>query len=366
MGKKIWLILLLLLITTNAWAVSARVRYSNASCPNNGNGTAQACAASPGAAGAYNSVSNALAGESGDLVSADVYLDVQVEGTTADTTCIDTGTGFTTDATRFIQVRTTGAYRHAGVWSTSYPTISASCNYYLVYIREAFVRLDGLQLDNTYTAGNSSGVSIVFPNEANSVRVENCLIKHSGSLASGDFYGISVEADYDAASPLFRNNIIYDWDQGIRIKTTNTGVGYAYSNTSYGNTYGLVIDYRTGSTLNVKNNILYGNTTADYYVSMDGGTLNTATNLTSDATSPNNALDSKTLTFVNAAGRNLHLAATDTDAIDVGTDLSAEAAPGGYTTDIDGVTRTGTWDVGADEYVAAATDILPLLHATEE
>lgn len=40
------------------------------------------------------------------------------------------------------------------------------------------------------------------------------------------------------------------------------------------------------------------------------------------------------------------------DAIDAGTDLS-----GTFTTDIDGVTRSGTWDIGADEYSAGSAGI---------
>jgi hypothetical protein len=54
------------------------------------------------------------------------------------------------------------------------------------------------------------------------------------------------------------------------------------------------------------------------------------------------------VTFV-AVSTNFHLDVTDVNATNLGTDNSAN----GYTDDIDGVTRTGTWDIGADEYVAA-------------
>jgi hypothetical protein len=109
--------------------------------------------------------------------------------------------------------------------------------------------------------------------------------------------------------------------------------------------------YNTG-TLNLKNNLANGNTTNDYY--FEGGhTRNTATNLSEDTSSPNNTWDSKAVTFENEGSDNFHLASGDTAAKDQGTDLSADAALA-FSDDVDGATRSGTWDIGADEYTAAA------------
>lgn len=52
-----------------------------------------------------------------------------------------------------------------------------------------------------------------------------------------------------------------------------------------------------------------------------------------------------------------HLASTDTGAIDDGTDLSADGTFA-FTDDIDGDTRSGSWDIGADEYVSASNDFV--------
>jgi hypothetical protein len=52
-------------------------------------------------------------------------------------------------------------------------------------------------------------------------------------------------------------------------------------------------------------------------------------------------------TSVTAGSENLHIGASSA-LKNVGTDRSAA-----FTTDIDGQTRSGTWDIGADEYVAA-------------
>jgi hypothetical protein len=50
----------------------------------------------------------------------------------------------------------------------------------------------------------------------------------------------------------------------------------------------------------------------------------------------------------------IHIA-SNSGLIDIGTDLSADATfPFNY--DGDGNTRTGTWDIGAIEYIAPVTD----------
>jgi hypothetical protein len=89
---------------------------------------------------------------------------------------------------------------------------------------------------------------------------------------------------------------------------------------------------------------------------------NNASNLAADAPG-SNARNSVTPTFVNAAGGNLHLDTSDTAWSNVGADLSADPVfP--FSTDGDGETRTGTWDVGADENVTvsgAGASALPML-----
>jgi hypothetical protein len=98
-----------------------------------------------------------------------------------------------------------------------------------------------------------------------------------------------------------------------------------------------------------KNNAVQDCTTSDF----DGAMTDSATNISSDATSPQTGLRSIDLDFVNAAANDYHLAAIDTEAIGSGTDLSADAnLP--FSTDIDGDTRpAGAWDIGADQIAVA-------------
>lgn len=86
-------------------------------------------------------------------------------------------------------------------------------------------------------------------------------------------------------------------------------------------------------------------------------------NASDDATAPGaNSRQSQTFTFVDASGGDFHLASTDAGARTYGTDLSADGTwP--FASDFDGQARTGSWDIGADQYVAGGggttVDILP-------
>jgi hypothetical protein len=55
-------------------------------------------------------------------------------------------------------------------------------------------------------------------------------------------------------------------------------------------------------------------------------------------------------TFEDSANYDFHLSASDPNnvAIDAATDLSSDAI-NAFSTDIDGQTRSGSWDIGADE-----------------
>ena len=98
----------------------------------------------------------------------------------------------------------------------------------------------------------------------------------------------------------------------------------------------------------LKNNCVQGAAT-----NYSGPQGTTATNLSEDATSPEVGLRSKVVSFVDEANDDFHLASGDTSAKDAGTDLSADGQLA-FSDDIDGATRSGSWDIGADEAAAAA------------
>jgi len=67
--------------------------------------------------GDYTTLNACLAANQQDLVAADKYFDVEIDGTwaSADTTAVAGLTNYTTDATRYINIYTTAAARHLGM-----------------------------------------------------------------------------------------------------------------------------------------------------------------------------------------------------------------------------------------------------------
>jgi hypothetical protein len=100
---------------------------------------------------------------------------------------------------------------------------------------------------------------------------------------------------------------------------------------------------------------------------LNGYTMDTTvTNLSKDASSPNNALDSLTVTF--AGGDDFALNVSDTLAKNAGTDVSGYGIFAGTSLatskDINGNTRAGSWDIGAAELAGYTPPVLPFTYVS--
>jgi len=265
----------------------------------------------------------------------------------ADTTAVSID-GWTTSATNYIKVWTdpTEAYRHQGKWDTTkyrLETVDQSA----IHISEDFVKIDGLQVKVTSSSAysvagfTSSGIA-----GGSHIWISNNIIV---GVLGGATYGEGINMNYyDNLSDPTRtwdiwNNIIYGFNTSGSngINGNSGGASFSvriYNNTVYGCDGG--IGGATGYIL--KNNISYNNAT-DYFWDPESSSTN---NLSKDGTAPpyNAYYINKTVTFSDETNKDFHLAQSDTDAKNMGADLSAE-----ITTDIDGSTRTGSWDIGADE-----------------
>jgi hypothetical protein len=241
-----------------------------------------------------------------------------------------------------------------GIYSTSYYRLEYNSWSYCLFLRVRNVTVKNMQLKNT--SANTYevlglGVSVtgeILDGSYNTLyftAYNNIIIKTSGTgscITTGGSNGA-----------LIYNNVCYGGGTGSCIKLSYVGVCYVYNNTCYGRSKGISYEGYAANTQVLKNNICYNNTNDYSFTATWGGnpsTYTTSNNLAKDTTSPDNDYDSSTLTFTNVGSgtEDFHLISSDTDAIDKGADLS-----GTFTTDIDGVTRTGTWDIGADEYVAS-------------
>ncbi|MEW6116783.1 MAG: DUF4082 domain-containing protein [Nitrospirota bacterium] len=284
----------------------------------------------------------------GDLVCANKVAVARIEGpwTAPDTTPVVID-GWTTDASRYIRIYTAPDARHQGKWSTDKYRLEASGdNIYGLLTYEGYVTVDGLQVKVStvsptgWVGGIWKGNGVVPP-----VYVSNCIVQ---GVLLGNTYsdGIGTSGQSSSGVMYMWNNIAY----GFNYAPGNvhqggfycgSGTCYAYNNTSYGNNKGFS---RYSGTFIAVNNISYNNTD-NYYGTFTSSTNNLSGPSQTDAPGTN-ARNGVTVTFVDAATNDFHLATTDTGAKDYG---AIDPASGLYSTDIDGQPRSEPWDIGADE-----------------
>lgn len=357
------------------------VRYVNTASSAGGDGTTNNTS---GATRAYATLSAAeaalrqtLTGVTNDVNDQDgantISLRIYVTGSSADTTAVNfNNASWVTDATHRIELILNGT-NPGSKWDSSVYRLEAAPGYgvgTLTIGKAIHMDLVNLQVGNT-TGIDNAPIALNLGNFAWDVRIYGGFYRNSGT--SGAFDGPTAIAVQANAT----------FSLKIRNATMVGADGAAFSAITYTNAAATAILYNctlinrsatnravfttsnfdTGTTTRLKNLLIQGTTgaTNNYVVT----TPDEATSiLTQDTSAPGTSLDSKTVSFVDATNWDYHLASGDTAAKDAGTDLSADAN-WAFSTDGDGVTRSGTWDVGADEAAAggggASIRTLPLM-----
>lgn len=286
-----------------------------------------------GQGGDYTSLSAWEAGAQKDLVSSDEYAVGEIDGdwsAGADTTAV-TIDGWTTDATRYIEVRTTTAARHTGKWSaTKYVR-----NY--IIISEQFTRIIGVQVS---TPSNNGLYFLV-----GSGTVISCICNGGGSSAASGIVMLGNSAS--ATDFTVRNSVAYGYNGigGTGFAAQNAGAGggtVAFDNNTI---YSSARGFRNISGVTVTCRNCLSQSTTDGFVGTIGGN-NNCSNVASDA--PGTSPQTGTITFTDAANGDFGLVSGV--AIGNGADLS-----GTFTDDLAGLTRTVPWDIGARKYVSASS-----------
>jgi hypothetical protein len=294
----------------------------------------------------YPSLNAALSGESADLVTNTCILTIDCYNF-EDTTAADTGTGYTVSSSYYIKIQAHDS--HGGKWSTSAYRLAVGNSHGLV-IQEQNTRLIGIQTssnassDYRYSFNCASGIGIY---------AERCIATTGGGTGVNryGFYIDSVATGYTAT---LINCLVYDLAGiGFYYSATDSLSGNFLNCTAVGCTvYGFTTSYQDSI---AKNCLAYGCGTGFGGVNSDWGSAS-ATNASDDTSVIPGTGDvdlsgyAGTDIFVDYTNKDFHLKSSS-PCIGVGTDLSAT-----FTTDIDGETRptgAGTWDIGADEYVAA-------------
>lgn len=292
--------------------------------------------------GTYTSLNSALATEDdtyADLVTNTMILTFQCYAF-EDTTAADTGTGYTTSADYYINIDVPSAEMHDG---TLGGYVIKPSGYYIngLTIQESYTRVNGVCVDMNDQVYD---VGIIF-NGADYIRISKCIVANVGG---GSIYtGHGIYTGNGGHSRIF-NCIMYDCE-GAGLFFRDYAADTAYNCTAVDCGYGFYAwDYANSI---AKNCLGYSNTT-DFGA---GGTLTCSYCASDDSTADNfngtgNIVDIAD-PFVDFSGDDFHLA-SDAEILGDGTD-SVESL---FTDDIDGDTRS-SWDIGADEYVAAGGGI---------
>lgn len=316
MKRSLLVFLVVLAISTRAFALSTVTKTVKSS------------------GGDYTSLSAWEAGEQGDLPALD-EIHVAECYNFEDTTIVFVN-GWTTDATRYIEIRTPAGERHNGTPGTGYRLVVTGN---AIRIYEDYIRVYGLEIEAT--------VNSLYINSGGGGE-----IRFAYNLLHGGQAGIEAGAGGDGN--YFYNNIIYNQASGIRSGGAKTV--WIYNNTIVDVSYGM--EMSGGTTNKIAINNLVDNPSITAFTGPYDAASDYNASSSGVATGGANDRINQTFTFANEASDDFHLASNDAGAKDYGV---TDPGSGLFSDDIDGDTRSGSWDIGADEYVVVGVTI-PLFY----
>ena len=286
----------------------------------------------PAGGGDYASLSLWEDARDGDLVAAGTIEVANCSGATADTTSVSID-GWTCSSDNYIKIIGDWTPPTSGNFydTTKYRLELTGDNAFGIY-RTA--KLYNIQFQYTPTANGDTLLYVANWSDTGSINFVNCIFKG----VMGSYSDVRNELYYyggEAVGSYFMNCVFWDWTASWTAPIlARGGIHNIYNCTFHNCNFG--VSTQSGTTINATNCIFHDVTTDSN--SDGGGTRNLTTCDTADGDY-----------FTDEANDNFHLAAGAAP-IDAGTDLSAT-----FTTDIDGATRTGSWDIGADEVAAGTT-----------
>lgn len=259
-----------------------------------------------------------------------------------DTTGVDFGAGWTTSATNYITIEGAVSERvwaDTGKWSTNRYRLVPAANTCGIKNLPNYTRIKDLQVKVTRNGSETAGVIGLNGEGSDNVKIERCIIVgiDSGTNVTYKPAGIVVEKNATVS-----NCLVYGFASGGESNhyafsgSNSPGETIEFINCTAVDSYGGFACWGTG-TVNYINCGTTGHTTGFY----QGNQTTCKTNAP---------------TFVDAAGKDYHLASTDTNWLAQGTTYFS-----GTICDVDMQTRPATgWDVGFDQYWAPGTRTVPV------
>jgi len=309
--------------------------------------------------GDYSSLAAFDAGEARNLVTADEIAIASIEGDWSggpDTAAVELGTDWTTDSTRYIEIKADSANHTSGVWDSNKYILKGESVHGVIRLQASHVKIRYIQIE----CNRTTVATKCFRPDGNPVlnpeyEFEAILAKGTGANPSSNldcFLDLGTVGDNTTIK--MWNCIAHNFYHGIRFSAGGNITLIAYNNTLYDLVnYGILFnDSATVSTVRLKNNIIGNGSQANY--SLSGvSTLQTVANISMDQTSPDGQdYRQKVPMFAQYQTKDFRLSRIDktTHARNHGADLSADPYLA-FNTDISGRTRpvAGTWDIGASE-----------------
>jgi len=313
-----------------------------------------------------------------NLVSANTILNVACYGDGADTASV-TIDGWTSGTLNYINIYTPylssevgASQRHNGKWDDGKYRLVANVTFAsgVIHVQDEYVRISGLQIENTGNkADQAKGIRVAPGSAVSEIRISHTIFRATGT-GTADVATAAIYQSNTSGLVKAWNNIMYDWGSGYYMVYMTAGQCTTYPEcgvTLYNNTIvngvqrGISVSGVAAGNYRLANNLVQGASTgANYFLDMDDFIIDySATNLSLDATKgcgscPTAELTNKTVSFVDAANKDFRLSYADDSAQNYGTNLSSDPNLA-FTDDINGHNRPfgSAWDIGADENAEA-------------
>lgn len=344
-----------------ARATTTNTRYVDPDAAAGGDGTTNALS---GANCAYQSLNlwEAARDDFGNLAGLDTIEQVIVDSNgalhTADTTAF-TVNGFTTARGNYVEI--IGAEYPGAAWSDSMYRLSTDG--YPVRLADEYIRVSKIQAERS--VANLEG-QYTFNIDSIAAGGSEYFLSYLflRTAVSDIYYTSSLRlADTDIGTTTIWNVI----SQNRGIKTNNNATGgyllvggplYVANSTFTGGYYGLRCFANTGNDIYYRN-IIAAESSNSNYLFATGPVYDIAHCASEDASVDDkggyNLYTNQTFSFTATSTSDFHLLSSDTGALNKGADMTATTSVFSFTDDIENETRSGTWDIGGDEYVAGGT-----------
>jgi len=319
-----------------------------------------------GATPPFSGLQAALASLNGQTLAQPVTITCKASSGAPDTIGCGGNTVITSSA-NYLLITVDATQQHGGVYNSSYYRLEVRDDNAFYNDECCHLRLEWLQAKVTVTSTSTNDKNCFRLATANNTpvtgntgvdhRYHNCLAWSVIQVgATQRCYGF-IDSDPTTAGSTGtckRMNCVAFGNSTVNFETDDSaGTGWATSNVKNYNctAYGGESNYADGQ---LYVNCLGAGFTGggghgDFLNVLGSGHSN---NASSDASAPGtSSRTSQTFTFVNAASNDFHLQNTDSGAKGFG---ATDPSGGLFSDDIDGVTRTGSWDIGADQTAAAA------------